>query len=184
MSYILEALRKAERERSLGQVPTLEAGDTAGSETPRRWWPWLLAGALLVNAIVLTLWLYPRTPEAPAVAAVEPRELQPPPPPEPAVSDYLPSPTTVVEEPISEPSVATVPGAPRESTAVPEPVVPAAVESQDEFVEEPAVEDTAVAQDVQLLRDMPPEFRRSLPAMKIDAHFYTDVPGRSFVMIN
>ncbi len=179
MSYILEALRKAERERSLGQVPTLEARTAADSDEPKRLWPWLLAGALIVNAAVLALWLfYPREPEpTPVAEVVIPKPL----PPEPAVVDYLPPPTTIVEEPIREPSVATLPETPRQPVA---PAVREPVESQDEFVEEPAVEETAVARDVPLLRDMPAEFRRSLPEMKMDAHFYTDVPGRSFVMIN
>jgi general secretion pathway protein B len=176
MSYILEALRKAERERNLGQVPTLEARTPTDPDAPRRLWPWLLAGALIVNAGVLALWLfYPRAPEVPPVAEVV---IPQPLPPEPAIADYLPPPTTVIEEPLREPPVVTLPDVPRE------PIVPAPVESQDQFVEEPAVEETAVAQDVTPLRDMPPEFRRSLPEMKMDAHFYTDVPGRSFVMIN
>ncbi len=179
MSYILEALRKAERERSLGQVPTLEARIPADSDEPKRLWPWLLAAALIVNAAVLALWLfYPRAPApAPVAEVVIPAPLSP----EPAVVDYLPPPTTVIEEPIREPSVATLPETARQPVA---PAVREPVESQDEFVEEPALEEPAVAQDVPLLRDMPPEFRRSLPEMKMDAHFYTDVPGRSFVMIN
>lgn len=186
MSFILEALRKAERERSLGQVPTpLEATPAAEPGVSHRLWPWLLAGALVVNAIVLALWLLnPRAPEpAPITATATPG---PPPSPEPAVSDYMPPPITVVEEPISEPPpVAELPQAPPEPAAAREPAPP---ESQDEYVDEPAVEETPgntpVAKDVPLLRDMPAEFRRSLPDMKIDAHFHTDVPGRSFVMIN
>lgn len=180
MSYILEALRKAERERSLGQVPTLEAKSDVSAETPRQLWPWLLAGALVVNAIVLALWLWsPRTPDgaeslpAPVAQAVVPEYT----PPQPAISDYIPPSSTVLPEPISEPPVVTV-----REPAVPEPVAP--VEPPDTFVDEPAIEEAPVARDVTPLRDMPPEFRRSLPELKMDAHFYTEVQGRSFVMIN
>jgi general secretion pathway protein B len=93
----------------------------------------------------------------------------------------MPPPTMVVEEPISEPPVASVPPAPRQSVAA-APVE--TVESPDEYVEEPAVEEAPAPHDAKPLRDMPPEFRRSLPEMKIDAHFYTEVQGRGFVMIN
>ncbi len=190
MSYILEALRKAERERNLGQVPTLEAKADNGVQSSRVVWPWLLAAALAVNAIVLGIWLvYPRAPEPvmpPPVAVAEPRPMPPP----PAVSDYMPPPTTIIEEPVSEPPVATVrepavseptaSPAPKPRATSPRPVE--AVEAQDAFVNQPAIEDRQTV--VTALRDMPPEFRRSLPEMKIDAHFYTEVSGRSFVMIN
>jgi len=191
MSFILEALRKAERERSLGQVPTLEAKSAPEPDTPRRLWPWLVAGALLINAAVLALWLYsPRVtdlPPATATALPGPPSPIAPPPPEPMVADYLPPPVTVVEEPISEPPVTEVPEAPpepRTGTDTYKPP-PAPIEYQDDYGEEAAVEETSVTgEPPSELRDMPRDFRRSLPAMKIDAHFYTDVPGRSFVMIN
>jgi general secretion pathway protein B len=96
----------------------------------------------------------------------------------------------VVEEPISEPPVAAVPEPAREAAAIPEPVAPPEpVESRSERAEEPAAgtmaaDEMPAAEELPRLRDMPPEFRRSLPELKMDAHFHTDVPGRSFVMIN
>jgi general secretion pathway protein B len=200
MSYILEALRKAERERNLGQVPTLEAKTADAAPSPRPVWPWLLAGALVVNACVLALWLfYPSeqaaAPVPPPLATTETRVLSPPVPP-PSVSDYMPpSPTIVDEEPISEPPVVTVrepvmSDSTSSRNAEPRPVAPATnspraagpVAEQDAYADEPAIEDRQAT--IVALRDMPPEFRRSLPEMKMDAHFYTEVEGRSFVMIN
>lgn len=199
MSYILEALRKAERERNLGQVPTLEAKTADAAPSPRQIWPWLLAGALVVNAGVLAVWLlYPREQAAlPAPSPLARAETPVPSPPAPSVSDYMPpAPTIVDEEPISEPPVVTVsePVMPEPAGSryvEPRPAEPAtskgrtaeAVAAQDAYVDEPAIEDRPAA-TIMALRDMPPEFRRSLPAMKIDAHFYTEVQGRSFVMIN
>lgn len=54
MSYILDALRKAERERVRGRVPTLATVDVLPVEE-RRLWPWLGGGAaaLLVG---LSVW--------------------------------------------------------------------------------------------------------------------------------
>jgi len=60
MSYILDALRKVERDRQRTRMPLLEELLDA-SATPRaRHWPWLLVGALLVNAMVLAVLLVPR----------------------------------------------------------------------------------------------------------------------------
>lgn len=186
MSYILEALRKAERERAIGQVPSIEMGRTPAPEGPRPWWPWLLGIALLVNAGVLAGWLWSsREPvPLPPLAETAPAEPQVP-EPTPSVSDYLPPPTTVLEEtPPSEPPVVHF----DEPVSEPLPPAPQAeTETQETFVEEAPdeyIEETPVAEEPPLLRDMPADFRRSVPEMKIDAHFYTDVPGRSFVMIN
>lgn len=54
MSYILEALKKADRERNLGDVPDLEAAHW-GVRKPSRAnrWPWVVAALLLFNAALL-----------------------------------------------------------------------------------------------------------------------------------
>src|SRR5713101_6487286 len=59
MSYILDALKKVERERQRTRTPFLE-DLLAASATPRaRLWPWLLVGALLANAVVLAVLFAP-----------------------------------------------------------------------------------------------------------------------------
>lgn len=50
MSYILEALRKAERERQLGEAPTLSDVIYDAPSKGRNGWPWLVALLLLLNA--------------------------------------------------------------------------------------------------------------------------------------
>jgi general secretion pathway protein B len=52
MSYILDALRKAERERSISQVPTLMTVHDTQEAKPRTR-PWLIAGACLVCAAAI-----------------------------------------------------------------------------------------------------------------------------------
>lgn len=91
MSYILEALADSEQARlQIAAAPRYSLLPAVGEEIPRaRVWPYALAGALLVNAVVLQLWLRPAAPgsvatiQAPsaspaaetAVAAAEPRIL-------------------------------------------------------------------------------------------------------------
>lgn len=111
MSYILEALRKSERERQLKQAPSLTAVVTA-EPVPRArpWLPWLLTGLLVVvNGAALSYFLLTgrnaaeapvagRTPYAPPPARADSaaqglRRAAPPSAVQPAVE------TTAVEAP-------------------------------------------------------------------------------------
>ena len=84
MSYILDALRRAEAERQRGAVPGLHAQPVAGTPTDsgpggpdtahRAWRPgtWALAGLLLAGLLVAAVglgWLLKPSPEAVAAAA-------------------------------------------------------------------------------------------------------------------
>src|SRR5437870_807538 len=60
MSYILDALRKVERERQRTHTPFLEELLATGTTPRTRRWPWLMAGALLANAVVLAVLFVPR----------------------------------------------------------------------------------------------------------------------------
>ena len=70
MSFILDALKKADRERNLNKVPTLTTVHIPVYVTGRRMALWAVAGALLGGA-ALVWWLLPST-EAP-VSTVQPR---------------------------------------------------------------------------------------------------------------
>lgn len=71
MSYILEALKRAEQERQIGQAPNAAvapAGDDYADE-PRRW-PWLLL-AMMLLALLAAGAAYWLASQAPGVASVE-----------------------------------------------------------------------------------------------------------------
>ncbi len=53
MSYILRALRKSEAERARGTVPDLATQHAVAASVRRPLWPWIVAGALVVNAAVI-----------------------------------------------------------------------------------------------------------------------------------
>ncbi len=61
MSYILDALKKSEKERQRGTVPDLLTDQDIIEQEPKKrlLWPYLLLVALLLNAFLLVWWLGP-----------------------------------------------------------------------------------------------------------------------------
>jgi general secretion pathway protein B len=66
MSYILEALKKAERERSIRSVPTLMTEHDPEAKLPRRHWGLLAALLICSGAVVWFVLLLQKTLNAPA----------------------------------------------------------------------------------------------------------------------
>ena len=115
MSYILQALKKAEAERGLGRVPRLETPAPLGSTpglTPARWWPWLVLAGLSGAALAVALWWWwPAAIEVQAVAArlaAPPMTVAPvatPPPVAAAPMPVLrPPPVLVAPQPATKPA--------------------------------------------------------------------------------
>jgi general secretion pathway protein B len=74
MSYILDALKKAERERHAARIPTLETVHRTPWERRRPQWLWIGAAVVLVNAALL-VWLLrpePMLQKSSASPAAEP----------------------------------------------------------------------------------------------------------------
>lgn len=169
MSYILDALRRAESERANEKVPGLydQAAapllpvDRSRAQTP---WLWGLAGATIVLAAALA-WLVlrpsPSAPAAPAApglaAALAPapvRAQTPPPAPRPAPR---PAPVAARPAPASAPS--------------PAPAVAVAPVSTSE-------------EHTPALAELPDELRRALPALHFDGAVYSDKPANRILMVN
>jgi general secretion pathway protein B len=115
MSYILEALRRAERERDMGKAPTVDAlHRPPPPSTTRRMPPaiWMLAGAtavIAVAAVVALLWPHhAQEPTSLAAATATPPQTQP-----------APAPATTM--------------APRDPINAPASGRPAAIEGQDDI---------------------------------------------------
>jgi hypothetical protein len=73
MSFILEALKRADRERTRGRAPDVTTAYHEAAAPRRRLWPWLvLGGALLVNALILAVIFWPQAIEAPPGHASDP----------------------------------------------------------------------------------------------------------------
>lgn len=180
MSYILDALRRAEadRERERGQVPGLHTpppsgGDAAPAAARRRWLPWAGGGLLLLAGIGVGSWwasdpreavapLPPPAPvQAPQAAAPVPAAPPavsvptPPPPPAASTSPYLP--------PAPPPAVVTATPAPRPADPAPAPAAEARIPRAAE---------------------LPETLRRDIPRLAISGSVYSDDPASRFVIIN
>jgi len=204
MSYILEALRKAEQERKLGQPPSLQAvmqHEVAETRPPRRR---LLLVALTIAAllalVVMALLLRQRgNPAGQTPAAVPPPQAEAPAltPPAPAASGVAvpqdvaslddlaaPQPPAATEE---LDTMETVP-APRSAAPVAvRPAPPPLPQAIEEPVSEPELDEASDIEtevpEVPLLRDMPPNYRADFPALSVEVHVYDDNPGKRWIMI-
>ncbi len=205
MSYILDALRKADQERNIGDVPDLGA-----SHWNRRrgglpsYWLWAAIGLLLVNGALLTF-LFTRddgTESMPVPVQSKPgiRSYVPGPPPvqqkiltQPAPPKPVPlKPMTRPERNViarprqSVPAVVKVAPASKPeivgATAAPGNVEPAAVRGA------PLTQQARTVQrsesEIPELNEMSLEFRSSFDPPQMDVHVYSDDPARRFILDN
>jgi general secretion pathway protein B len=192
MSYILEALKKAQAERQLGSSPTIHAPTLQSAERTadggRFKAPVVLAllGMAAVIGVLLTLVLRTSEPAAPAVA------------PAPSVA-------AVVAASASQPVAAVAAPAPaplREPTPLPAPVAdlppsvaqlakasastpssgPAApVAAPVAVVAKPAA---APEEPVMNLRDLPEPIQRSIPQVAVGGYIYSKNPADRVLLID
>ena len=114
MSYILDALKRAERDRHAARVPTL-ATVHASAHPPRPRWPWVAGGVLLVNVVAIVVLLLRAGPIAGPTNTIES-------PGPPTAASRPARPQKSVEPPTTGRHVTTEPGASR-STAVAPPQI-------------------------------------------------------------
>lgn len=189
MSFILDALRRAESERARGQVPGLhDQPPLPAAAGPRHAWPswaWaLLAGLLLVLAAGAGWWLRPQAAAMPAsvqpavsapavVAATQPVSL-PAPAPAPA-----PAPTVVV--PAAAPARAATPLLPQVVSA-PSPVVAASAAATPMAPPPAAVREAAAP--VVKLAELPADQRREWPNLTLGGSVWSESAANRFVIVN
>jgi general secretion pathway protein B len=198
MSYILDALRKSERERSLGAVPDLE---TVQQERPimhASRWPWLVGVLLLFNvAIVIAFFLKEpatvvvaesgETEKTESAVSVVPAgspegAMAPAGVPEPARAAGIAANESLLPGNVKEPEPPPTSLAKVETLDIQSPAnvsTPmqslSAMPASDLTEQEPAATDWM---------DMPPDFRARVSRPDIDVHVYSDEPMRRFVLID
>lgn len=172
MSYILDALRRAESERERGNVPGLHANpipadhaDDDETAAPARRWLWG-AAVLALGAAALATWLlWPGAAPAPVQLASAPPPIQRPPAaapqPGPELKRLEPAPF-IIETPV-------------ETRASPAPPVMASA---------PTTPPAATERSVPALVELPEAFRRSLPPLATSGAMYSDAPAQRMLIVN
>jgi general secretion pathway protein B len=167
MSYILEALKKAQAERQLGNAPTIHAPQAvtpapAHAAASRR--PLFVgrgAGALVVGAGALVLW---RPTPAPAPA------------PKPVVRAATPAPAAPAPETLvvhAPPAPAPAPVHERERERAPAPA-PAPAASRPAPIAAPApVAKTAPEDSLPFLQQLPDAQQRDIPRVAFGGYMYS-----------
>jgi len=206
MSYILEALKKAQAERQLGNAPTIHApapsyaAPRAGQGAQRRYLA-LGVGVVVVAAAVALLWprfageapvqLATAVPPAAVLATVPATAPVATPAPPAAV---IPAPAPVVQ-PAPAPAPAPAPVAearPARVKPAPAPVVPAASSSpqpspqQRETAPAPATVAQQPVGDDQLrtLQQLPDTLQREIPKVAFGGYIYSPTPGESLLLVD
>ena len=166
MSYILDALRRADAERQQGQLPGLGSTiDTMQSvAAPPLRWPWWAATAVvLLSAGVGLAWWWPANRTA--VAAAPPTVVPVPRPVEPVAAPPPPAPLPIV---VSGPPVAAV-------------MPPVASESLSASASASA---SAPAARVLPIRELPDAQRRELPPLVVGGSVWSDSAPSRFVILD
>ncbi len=171
MSYILEALKKAQAERQLGSAPTIHAlpihaAPAAGSAARRA--PLIIGAAVLALAGVGALFFWP-DPAPPVVVTAAP----PPAPPPIVVAAAVPPP---VPAPAPAPAPAPViKPKPRPATPAPAPApMPTPTPTPAPAPEE----------NLPLLRGLPEAIQREVPEIAIGGYIYSRNPADSLLLID
>ncbi|MDH3871748.1 MAG: general secretion pathway protein GspB [Gammaproteobacteria bacterium] len=207
MSYILEALRKADQERSAGAVPDLESTHPAARPAQRSFrWVWILVALLVVNGALMVLLAtrdtgtaVPRQAASPVTgparqtAASTPAAVASAVPVDRAATPAVSVPKTVLPQdrpappaPVMPPVTAIIPaGKPAART----PVVPAAPGKAPPQVasaplQAPPPPPQASKQELDDWEELSLEFRSGLEMPRLDVHVYDADPQRRFVLIN
>lgn len=178
MSYILEALKKAEAERQLGSAPSVHVPQVAGAssrDTRRsRMALWAALSVLGAGAAIFAYLKWPaaqRSAPQPVVVAAAPVPVVPPAPPSAAVFTAAPAPAQVAAPPVvaaPAPEPAPVRPAPAPVVAAPPPPPPA-----------PAPEES-----YPFLRDLPEAVTRELPQVAIGGYIYSKNPADRLLLVD
>lgn len=211
MSYILDALRRADAERDRGAVPGLHAQPAAlgelDVEAPRRSRTLLVAIVVAVVLLILAVawWILgggeaPRGPSA--AGSVAPLAAEPAPSAPAPVITATPVAAPPVAMPATLPPVASaVPAlprpappvahaivrnpAPRPAASAPARAAPASAGARQAAASEAAPQVTAAADPrVYQLSELPDEIRRELPTLAIGGAMYSPNPANRMLIVN
>jgi general secretion pathway protein B len=184
MSYILEALKKAQAERQLGHAPTIHAPTL--HHAPPRLPAVKKSGALAVGAgvvvVAMAAWFAwsQRTPAPAAVLTPAATVAASAPAPAPAPVVAAPAPVAVpTPAPVAAPAPAPVVQA--EPVARPRKVAPAKAPVP---APAPAPAPAGVDDNIRFARDLPPDVQQQLPRIAFGGYMYSENAADRLVLVD
>jgi len=196
MSYILEALKKVDRERGMGDVPDLATPHQAGPPPIRSHrWRWISVLLLGINAVLVFMLLRDRDakeanvpvsaeviaePQPAPIADSQPQPVQPssqalqgeaPAPENPVLPDRAQPPSSGGLVMLPEPAYVQNP----EPSMLPE-------ETSDTQTDEPVTAEEH--SPLQSWYELPEEIRSRIDLPRLDVHVYSEDPRKRFIMIS
>ncbi len=210
MSYILDALNKAEKERQLGSVPTLDSQhQNLFEEKPKRRLIIIVGAILLLNLAFIIYYFYPQDQSASLANTTidsadnfaDSSSHSAPPPPAlsvPAQKNIAPvniaPANTSVANPAPE-NIAPENIAPKNQTPEDFVATTQAIEQTniDKHVASKTVIETSNKnttniesnyEQIPFLAEKSASFQQTIPDLKIDVHVYSETPANRFVLIN
>lgn len=177
MSYILDALKRADAERERGAVPGLHARQVTtpasqATHSARNRSRLAVAAILALGGIAAGLWVLPTPAGDVRLAAVEPAVAKPIPPPAP------------IPAPARQPAVPALPAVASSPPAVP-PAAPATPKPKPlplPIVKASAPQAAPAA--VLLLSELSEDLRREIPPLTITGVVYAENPGQRRLLVN
>lgn len=175
MSYILEALKKSQAERQLGELPSIHAPQLPlhhahGASGSGRLPAWLALGAASLAVLAALLWWQPwqQKAVAPAPVAASLPVTAPAPPPAVLARAPVPAPVAAAAAPAPAPAPVKVRPAPEPK---PQPVSKAEVAAPAEEV-------------IPAMRDLPEPIQRQIPPIVLGGYIYSKNPEDRLLLID
>jgi general secretion pathway protein B len=175
MSYILEALKKAQAERQLGSAPTLHAPTLQSAEgaAPVRFSKpmlWTVLGmAVLIGVLLVLVWRPSApVPASPAAAVAQQPVVASAPIAVPAAPTPLPAPAADLPQSVANLARAAVP-----EQQVTAPPAAAAIPPTSSAAPAKPVAVTAADEPVVNLRDLPEPIQRAIPPVAVGGYIYS-----------
>jgi general secretion pathway protein B len=195
MSYILDALRRADAERERGSVPGIHAqpamlGEADGeTRRPASRGLWFGAGLGLALLALLAWWFlgHDSPPPAAPPMAVTPLPVTPPPVLAAPAPVAVPAPAVVAAPaPVAAAPVAEAPRKPAPKVTVAAAAKPAPVASKPVARAAASTPSAPAATEprVYALSELPDEIRRELPTLAVGGAMYSQNPANRLLIVN